>query len=1173
MNYDTLMGLWRELKSDTSDAGVTKRNLFSEFIGSVGTRASAMVVKDAIEGGMFENDRDAARALSSVAFHIRRPNKALYNAFHDMTIPAEYNTFTMMAFPLARSHLARRTCEYAGDGQHGEHSGDFHSNQDFLTCITEVSDPLADEAFARLTGGDYEAQMLALSEMINLRWGKVAEKMRTVYSGEEASVTIDSVKARAVFAAGFQYRIDEHAIEHFLPVFLNSENGHEVRIGALHQIFLANYDATTLSTIMTSLYFEKDYEVINYAFTIFEKYAHSINPCNHGQAHQSIAAYFLKYMKQGGFHHTNYGFGISKTYNREFQKEKYGYGGAWEFSTVGSHHSTTPLVVNMAITSNHYHGYQADMFEINLRIEGLAKAVIRQFKKLPEAQWKLADLATVLHGMGVESKPDQPVRVEVAIGLKGVVVFQRMYDENDARPGGKIAEFLKTLGSAAKSGGYSINHQRALVGGAVLYEQPTDSGFPMVHLQYVTTMASVKAVVKATTERGSIGRDIDYDLNMNTHATTVMGFHNPEHPDTTNSYYVEQDRVYGFHSKRTIKAKVQLLGDRYLQLYISRAPYNNPFALIMHSQTRTAITPDADYQAVIDLSSHCSDCHQFHTVSKGESYKRDRVFVDRTNEFLGSYMHGEYFRCEMDIARKNTVLNAINAFSPMNKNPKTPWTMFTMGMEQILSFFLYFPKAEQCGAYFRWSQSEEHPVTEIGVKIMAKAVNKEGGRLFYRGRQVLIKMDVIAKGSAADQNRLYKVNAEYDMEPGNLQNRFTFKVSRKANLALGMPDYTVCMSYNSQYSDFGDEVATVDMSRDLQVSGVAMLNYGSGVTKCGALPSGIKVDFLHSSTAQSRAEVQNTWYGHRCEEDMRRPEWQERVSHGAAPLTDACWLTQFDAAKARKYTWSAHFKGLTERAKAIISKAQTVVEAGLLPFWDVDPEALTGSVGDSPFLKMNVEFKDNEQFMDIRFETRYGVSEFLNKPVRLPGWTDRLRNLRYPRTLSQLMAADIINPCVQTMESVKTVDNTTLPYHPQAYWSLISGHCSEKPTYAVFTKSQGPGMALKAYIGGHKILIQRNGIVSVNDETWTVGDQEMVHMEGDQEIFKLYKWGTTYNIYSSLKVWIMYDGTFAEVIPAPSVKGQHCGVCGNYDMNRKNELLGKNGQVIDEDHLAEEWRL
>jgi len=75
------------------------------------------------------------------------------------------------------------------------------------------------------------------------------------------------------------------------------------------------------------------------------------------------------------------------------------------------------------------------------------------------------------------------------------------------------------------------------------------------------------------------------------------------------------------------------------------------------------------------------------------SYKRDRVFVDRTNEFLGSYMHGEYFRCEMDIARKNTVLNAINAFSPMNKNPKTPWTMFTMGMEQILSFFLYFPRA------------------------------------------------------------------------------------------------------------------------------------------------------------------------------------------------------------------------------------------------------------------------------------------------------------------------------------------------------------------------------------------------------------------------------------------------------------------------------------------------
>ena len=30
-----------------------------------------------------------------------------------------------------------------------------------------------------------------------------------------------------------------------------------------------------------------------------------------------------------------------------------------------------------------------------------------------------------------------------------------------------------------------------------------------------------------------------------------------------------------------------------------------------------------------------------------------------------------------------------------------------------------------------------------------------------------------------------------------------------------------------------------------------------------------------------------------------------------------------------------------------------------------------------------------------------------------------------------------------------------------------------------------------------------------------------------------------------------------QVIPAPWVKGQHCGVCGNFDGNTKNEMLDK----------------
>ena len=57
-------------------------------------------------------------------------------------------------------------------------------------------------------------------------------------------------------------------------------------------------------------------------------------------------------MKQYSQYETDWGFGVSKTYQREFQKKKYGYGGAYRFYCMGSHKSTTPL--SIAMVRQHY---------------------------------------------------------------------------------------------------------------------------------------------------------------------------------------------------------------------------------------------------------------------------------------------------------------------------------------------------------------------------------------------------------------------------------------------------------------------------------------------------------------------------------------------------------------------------------------------------------------------------------------------------------------------------------------------------------------------------------------------------------------------------------------------------------------------------------------------------
>ena len=54
---------------------------------------------------------------------------------------------------------------------------------------------------------------------------------------------------------------------------------------------------------------------------------------------------------------------------------------------------------------------------------------------------------------------------------------------------------------------------------------------------------------------------------------------------------------------------------------------------------------------------------------------------------------------------------------------------------------------------------------------------------------------------------------------------------------------------------------------------------------------------------------------------------------------------------------------------------------------------------------------------------------------------------------------------------------------------------------------------------------------------------------------------------------MVYDGNFVEVMPAPSVKGQHCGVCGNYNRNKNDEFTGKDESILPSGaDMVNEWK-
>ena len=401
------------------------------------------------------------------------------------------------------------------------------------------------------------------------------------------------------------------------------------------------------------------------------------------------------------------------------------------------------------------------------------------------------------------------------------------------------------------------------------------------------------------------------------------------------------------------------------------------------------------------LQQNCPSCQNRVIVSRGPEYVKSRSFIDRENQRLGSYLYGEYFDCEMDISRGNTIKNLLGAFMPYNKNPKTPWTSFIMGIQQIRAFVYYFPKNEQCGAQLRWSQSKTNPVREIEIAIRGEG-QSNGERMFFRGRKSQIKALIKLKGEPAD--RSYRVNVGLEFTPGYLQNKIKVQFNRANVPALNMDPYSVCFALENKYPDFSKEFFDYDESSDMTVTGKAMLQYGKG-NKCSDTDGDIKVSFAHSTTQEARDMLKNKWYYKQCMELKNSPAW---AGHKGLPISEACYATAHDATSARRYTWNFQFAQLSSRMKAIIAKLQTAMKAGLLPYWDIDPESIQQDSEIGPFLNIDATLKNDEKNADVKVETRQGEEEFKDVPLRL-NWTKRLRNLKFTKTLQRLFKAKIIS--------------------------------------------------------------------------------------------------------------------------------------------------------------------
>eukprot|EP00092_Neocalanus_flemingeri_P063290 GFUD01076531.1.p1 GENE.GFUD01076531.1~~GFUD01076531.1.p1 ORF type:complete len:214 (-),score=53.48 GFUD01076531.1:93-734(-) len=195
-----------------------------------------------------------------------------------------------------------------------------------------------------------------------------------------------------------------------------------------------------------------------------------------------------------------------------------------------------------------------------------------------------------------------------------------------------------------------------------------------------------------------------------------------------------------------------------------------------------------------------------------------------------------------------------------------------------------------------------------------------------------------------------------------------------------------------------------------------------------------------------------------------------------------------------------------------------------------------------------------------------------------------------PELITYMYYNNIINHCHATSQSVRTYDNVTYPYTmDHSCWTLISSDCYEHPSFAVFIKkTEKAPVGMMAFIGDQRVELtptEQNKVqIKINDQDFDLQDNGFLFWPLDQApvenkvfrnfLFKIIRRQNSYVLDFFPQMMINYDGNSVQVLAGPHVKGQNCGMCGDFNRNTHHEFLDpqmchlKNG-----DEMARAWSL